>query len=129
MNYLAAESCGHRERSTVDQGSGSCRRESTSMADSATDTGEQRIAGTCCRRNRILTSRRSCCRHEVGEGKHVAAVVLRILNWIKSRRKRYVDNTFRSTGRVLVRSSVRGIRTSATKTVELTGDTHLIEIS
>src|ERR1041385_6729636 len=129
MNYLVAESCRHRERSTVDQGSRGCRRESTCVANSATDTGEKRITCVGCRRDRVLTTWCTCCRHEVGEGKHVAAVVLRILDRIKGRRERHVDHTFRSARRVLVRSGVRGIGRATAKAVELAGDTHLVEIS
>src|SRR5689334_13194521 len=126
MNYFVAESGGHRERATVDQGSRSCCGESTRVTTRATDTGEKRITCARCRRNRILTSRRTCCGHEVGEGKHVAAIVLGIRNRIKGRWERHVDDAFRGAGRVLVRSGIGGVRTSATKTVELAGDTHLI---
>src|ERR1043165_3375863 len=129
MDDLAAESCRHRERSAIDQGSRSCGGESTSVANSATDTREQRITGAGGRRSRVLATGRACCRHEVGEGKHVAAVVLRILNRIERRRERHVDDAFRGAGRVLVRSGVRGIGGATAKAVELAGDTHLVEIS
>src|SRR5215470_7178727 len=127
MDDLVAESCRHRERSTIDQGSGGCRRESTRMADSATNTGEKRIACGRCRRDRILTTGCTCGRHKVGECKHVASIILRILDRIERRRERHVDYTFRRAGRVLVRSGVRGIRRAAAKAVELAGDTHLVE--
>src|SRR5215813_183843 len=128
MNYLAAESCGHSERSAIDQSSGSCRRESTGVANSATDTGKKRITCGGCRRNRVLPTRCACCCHEVGKCKHVVTIVLRIRNWIERRRERHVGNAFSGAGRGLMCSGIRGVGTSTTETVELAGDTHLIEI-
>src|SRR6185369_840287 len=129
MDYLVAESGGNCERAAVDQSARSCRHESARVANVATDGVEERIAASSCRRNRVLATRGTRCCHEVGEGKHVVSIVLRIRNRIKRRRERHVDNAVSSAGRIFMRSGISGTGTATAKTIERVSDTHLIEIS
>src|SRR5262249_51908128 len=118
-----------RKRATIDERSRSCGCESARMANRTTDAGEQRITASCGCRYRLLTTRSTCRRHEIGKRQHLESVIFRILYGIESPREGRVDSSFSGAGRVLVCAGVGGAGTASAETVKRVGDTHLVEIS
>src|SRR5262249_24502078 len=114
MDDLAAERCRYRERSAIDERAGSSSGERAGVANIAAYRLEQSAAARGSSRNRILAAWCTRRSHEVGEGQHVVAVVLRILHWIERRWERHVDNAFSGAGGVLVRAGISSGRAAPT---------------
>src|SRR6185369_15997581 len=106
MDDLVAQSGRNGEGATVDQRAGGSSSESAGVTNRAAYGCKQRVAANCRCWYRILTTRSTRGSHEVGECKHVVAVVFRILHGIERRRERDLDYAFSSAGRVFVGSGI-----------------------
>src|SRR6185295_12831102 len=126
MDYFVAKGRGHRERSAINESSGSGGLECTRMTNRAAYGVEERVATCRGGRDWVLTAGRASCSHEVCKGQHVAAVVFRICDWVEWSASA-VYNALSSAAGILEMSRVRVIRAPATVAGEFVRYTHLIQ--
>src|SRR5689334_5822059 len=98
MNDLAAESCGNRERATIDERSRSRGSKRAGMTNVATDGIEKRIATRRGCRYRVLATGSASGCHEISKRQYIATIILRILYGIERRREGDVDYTLSRAG-------------------------------